>query len=42
MIKVKEFEKFIKDFNIFMRHVVYKMDFKKYLELKNSFDNYLI
>ena len=35
MNQVKEFEKYIKNYNIFMRHVVYKMDFTQYQRLKN-------
>ncbi|MEJ2615148.1 MAG: GNAT family N-acetyltransferase [Ignavibacteriaceae bacterium] len=33
MVKVKEFEKHIKDYNIYMKHVVYKMDRMQYQNL---------
>ena len=35
MEKVKEFDKYIKDHNIFMKHVVYSMSIEKYLSSNN-------
>ncbi|MFZ0454659.1 MAG: GNAT family N-acetyltransferase [Ignavibacteriaceae bacterium] len=37
MVRVKEFEKYIKDYNIYMKHVVYKMDRKQFRNLKKIF-----
>lgn len=34
MKKVKEFDKLIKGYNIHMRHIVYKIDYKQYQSLK--------
>ena len=36
MEKVKEFNKFIKDHNIFMKHVVYSMNVEKYISIKSN------
>ena len=37
MNRIKEFEKYIQDYNIYMKHVVYKMDYKQYNDLKEDF-----
>ncbi len=42
MKRIKEFEKYIKDYNIYMRHVVYSMNIEHYREIKTVFANYLI
>ncbi len=42
MKRIKEFEKYIKDYNIDMRHVVYKMDDKQYRQIKNNFAGYSV
>ena len=42
MKRIKEFEKFIKGYDIFMRHVVYSINIEEYREIKSAFDNYSI
>jgi RimJ/RimL family protein N-acetyltransferase len=42
MKRIKEFEKYINGYNIYMRHVVYSMDAEHYREIKNAFADYLI
>jgi [ribosomal protein S5]-alanine N-acetyltransferase len=42
MSRIKEFEKFIKDHKIYMKHVVYKMDSKQYRSLKENFGRFQI
>ena len=36
MNRIKEFEKYIKDFNICMKHAVYKIDLKQYKNIKEN------
>lgn len=39
MKRIKEYEKYIKDYNIYMRHVVYKMNIEYYRQVKIQFDD---
>lgn len=42
MEKVKIFNKYINDYDIYMMHVVYKMNISTYMKLISSFERYLI
>lgn len=42
MNRIKEFDKYSNDYNIYMKHVVYKTDVKQYLNLKKIFDKFSI